>query len=215
MTRDEALDKLRKLRRLAERAGTQGEAQAALVAAAKLATRFSVQEAELEMDEALFTILRSSKGLNQAAEALLIHVCRMCGVFPVNTDDGVAIYGRQQDREVAKIVVLASLDTLESQFRKIRERFPRTKKGPFSIAFVQVLLERMDEAQNEVLDSIRTKALAVIPPKDRALTAQEECPLDTRKGKPKASPIDDPVSRARGAGAAENVKLPGEHKGIE
>ncbi len=213
MTRDEALDKLRKLHGLAKRASTPGEAQAALAQAAGIATRYGIAKEELEVEERFYSVVMGSHRKNIGVHTLFNGITELCGCCGFMHDGNFVLAGRSKDRETAKILILASVDTMEAQL----SRQPRgTKKAPFCSAFADVLLERMKEAQNEVMETVRTKALAVIGPKERQLNAEMQASEEL--GGFEESHIHekhDPVSRARGAGAAEKTRLPGEHEAID
>lgn len=223
MTRDEVLDRLRKLHNLAQRAGTPGEAQAALAAAMKLATKYGIEPHELETETALYDSLFPVKGASAAAKILLSGISAMTGCYAFINGDAreFVVSGRPVDRSVCKLLVLASLDTMERQFNIAKRTKSWVQKRSFTEAFAETLLDRMYEAHNEVMDAaVHTKALAIVTPDDRRLQAAQE--LEDRGFKFQASGVktrgdakQDAASRALGADAASKTKLPGQHESIE
>lgn len=223
MTRDEVLDRLRKLHNLAQRAGTPGEAQAALAAAMKLATKYGIEPHELETETKLHDLLFAKRGASTASKILLLGIARMtgCHAFIDGDADQYAVTGRAVDRAVCKLLVLASLDTMDRQFNIAKRTKSWVQKRSFTEAFAETLLERMLEAHNEVMDSVvHTKALAIITPDDRVLQAAQELERAGYVSSGKKVPAygdakQDAASRALGADAASKTKLPGQHESIE
>ena len=220
MTREQALDKVKKLLALADRAGTQGEAQAALAQAMALATKHGITEQEARAEENTkeqWTLVYRAKRTPYHIKNLIDGVAKMCGCMMFLGDDGIYVWGRASDRMVAKTIALATIDTMHAWHdRTERKRGKSVDKPSFCLAFVDQLLERLQEAQNEVLDSVRTKALAVITPEDRMLNAKREMDATGAfKPAPQAIPPKHGASAALGADAASKTRLPGEHIALE
>lgn len=218
MTRDKAMEMLKKLLALADNAGSPGEAQAALSAAMKHATRHGLDLDEVrrsgDEDDMMRELVYKSKRPPFYVLTLINELGKMCGCCMFMARDGVYVWGRERDRTICKTLANATIDTMDQQHDRASRKTKRgVDRASFCQAFIEQLLERMAEAQNEVLDSVRTKALAIITPRERAIKSYEEAcdalGLETAKVR---KPPKDHVSAALGADAAHRTKLPGEHQ---
>lgn len=218
MTRDKAMEMLKKLLALADNAGSPGEAQAALSAAMKHATRHGLDLDEVrrsgDEDDEMHELVYKTKRPPIYIVTLVNELAKMCGCCMFTEPDGVYVWGRGRDRTVCKTLANATIDTMDQQHNRASRKSRRgVERVSFCQAFIEQLLERMAEAQNEVLDSCRTKALAIIAPRDRSLEAEKHATdaLGLSK-KSHRMPPKDHVSAALGADAAHRTKLPGEHQ---
>lgn len=227
MNKDNAIEKVRKLMRLAEKSGTEEEGLAAAAMAQKIMTRYQLDSSDLlEIDEnAPLNVheprtiygpaLRTPTWVKELASGL----GRLCGCYVwskhVSFSEGWSLVAAGRPRDLDAFAVL--FECVRSTAIQIWNKHPE-RKGLRRASYLRGLIEgfvgRMTQASNATCDLLRASSREAIVPFDRARAAEQEVYSKLDLESAPRLPKPDQRSLVAGYRKGSSMRVPGEHEAL-